>query len=329
MSFINSYDEIKAQVEERISNIDELSDTDAALVAASAQLLNGRNQPIGNMPILLEYLQDKQDLVADTTTIKEIALLLGASMGSKNVVWKMQEFLANGTFTVPNNIAGGVVYITGCGGGGSGRTSARNAGNGGLSTGGAGGFYVVKSPVEVIAGEAVTVTVGAGGASIVTPPNTSGSDGNPGGDSIFKTLTIKGGGGGVNTGTSGASAICPAGGFLPGYFGYVADPAAAAIFAGSYVHGDTSGLGACGKPSYVNASGRISAETGGAAGFFGSGTNSVSVSAANATATNALPNTGAGGGAAGIIYPTATRDKTATSGAGGSGRIIVEWQEFA
>jgi len=327
MSFINSYDEIKAQIEERIDNIDGLSATDAALVAASAQLLNGRNQPISNMPILLEYLQDKQDLVADTTTIKEIVLLLGASMGSKNVVWRTREFLANGTFTVPNNIAGGVVYITGCGGGGSGASSGYNSGNGGLTTGGAGGFYVEKYPVPVSAADSIPAIIGVGGLPAVNTG--AGTDlGNDGGDSVFGSLVIKGGEGGINSGTSNSGRVCPKGGFITSHYSVNPSVSSVLVSSGDYVHGSFSGFGSPGDAARTIASSRIAAPTGGGAGYFGSGGNAAVSSNNDVTASSALPNTGAGGGAAATIYPTSTPTKTVTSGAGGSGRIIVEWQEF-
>jgi hypothetical protein len=279
------------------------------------------------MPILLEYLQDKQDLVAGTTAIKEIVLLLGASMGSKNVVWKMQEFLANGTFTVPNNIAGGVVYITGCGGGGSGCTNGYNAGNGGLSTGGAGGFYVEKDPVPVSAAESIPVIIGVGGAAVVKT-NAGVTVGNAGGDTVFGSLVIKGGEGGINSGTSSGGRACPKGGFLTSHYSVNPSVSSVLVSSGDYVHGSFSRFGSPGDAARTIASTRIAAPTGGGAGYFGSGGDAAVSADANITASSALPNTGAGGGAAATIYPTSTPTKTVTSGAGGSGRIIVEWQEF-
>ena len=195
MSFINSYDEIKAQIEERIDNIDGLSATDAALVAAAAQLLNGRNQSIANMQALLTYLQNRQDGVDDDTTVKDIVLLLGASMGSKNVVWRMREFLIDGTFTVPNNIAGGVVYVTGSGGGASGGASGASSGTVNSESGNS-GCYIYRQPVNLNAGAAISVVVGAGGAAAVANIPTGGNAAaaaNPGQASVFGTLTIPGG----------------------------------------------------------------------------------------------------------------------------------------
>jgi hypothetical protein len=305
MSFINSYDEIKAQIEERIDNIGGLSATDAALVAAAAQLLNGRNQPISNMPILLEYLQDKQDLVADTTTIKEIVLLLGASMGSKNVVWRMREFLVNGTFTVPNNIAGGVVYVTGSGGGASGRAAGVSSGTVTTESGNS-GCYIYRQPVNVNAGAVISVVVGAGGAAAVANIPASGNASaaaNAGQSSVFGTLTIPGGDTNPRAGGGWRS-------------GYVINPPDEPLPENSIAY----------KAGVRSQSGNATA-LGSAAGAYGNGCDGATATGASVTATSAAANSGAAGGSASVINNTAG-SLTATSGAGGSGRIIVEWQEF-
>jgi hypothetical protein len=309
MSFINSYDEIKAQIEERIDNIDGLSDTDAALVAAAAQLLNGRNQPISNMPILLEYLQGKQDLVVDTTTIKEIVLLLGASMGSKNVVWRMREFLADGTFTVPNNIAGGVVYVTGSGGGGSGAAWITSINNTGVS-GACSGCYIDKMPVNVLAGSVIPVVIGAGGASVVVSAVSPSPVGNDGQHSAFGSLIIPGGSGG---GEYDAATNQPrAGGWVGGYV------SAAVVFQPE----NSVRYKASSRARQLGA-----VAMGSAAGAFGDAGVPVASSGASVTAGSAAANSGAGGGSA-IFFSASAPSVTVTSGAGGSGRIIVEWQEF-
>jgi hypothetical protein len=309
MSFINSYDEIKAQIEERIDNIDGLSATDAALVAAAAQLLNGRNQSIANMQELLTYLQNRQDGVDDDTTIKDIVLLLGASMGSKNVVWRMREFLIDGTFTVPNNIAGGVVYVSGSGGGGSGAARIFNATGGRDLSGASSGCYVSKRPVTASAGEPIAVTVGAGGASVsVTGAATAFSAGNDGLASSFGALVIPGGAGAA---ISASDFSNPRGGWIGGFLNGT-----------QFILAENSTAYRAGRRSF---SGSVSAE-GSAAGAFGDGQDSVSTTNANATASSAAANSGAGGGSAAVSFSSGTL--TATSGAGGSGRIIVEWQEF-
>jgi hypothetical protein len=287
-------------------------------VAAAAQLLNGRNQPISNMPILLEYLQDKQDLVADTTTIKEIVLLLGASMGSKNVVWKMQEFLADGTFTVPNNIAGGVVYVTGSGGGGSGgvqQWSPAQGASGSVLLGGAGAFWGVRMPVKVSALQAVSVTVGSGGAAVAINDFIASPELNNGEASSFGTLSFPGG-----------AASSSDGGFKP-------ERRVRTISGGgdtTLLEPDKTGLFKSGSTQSSTVSGtNFYRATGGACGLFGNGGNGVvsTTGSANLTAGSAPANSGAGGGAA-LRYTSGTTPVVVTSGAGGSGRIIVEWQEF-
>jgi hypothetical protein len=310
MSFINSYDEIKAQIEERIDNIDGLSATDAALVAAAAQLLNGRNQSIANMQALLTYLQNRQDGVDDDTTIKDIVLLLGASMGSKNVVWRMQEFLSDGTFTVPNNIAGGVVYVTGSGGGGSGGVWITNAQNNGIG-GACSGCYVEKRPVTVAANSSVSVVVGAGGAAVSANAITAAAiEGNAGNQSSFGALVIPGGSGGGEI--AGNSDKARQGGWIGGYM------------AGSAVYVPQNSI-------RYRAGQRVSALTafamGSAAGAFGNGAAGAASSGVAVTAASADANSGAGGGGA-VFYTSTAPSIVITSGAGGSGRIIVEWQEF-
>jgi hypothetical protein len=305
MSFINNYDEIKAQIEERIDNIDGLSATDAALVAAAAQLLNGRNQPIANMQALLTYLQNRQDGVDDDTTIKDIVLLLGASMGSKNVVWRMQEFLSDGTFTVPNNIAGDVVYVTGSGGGASGSARVFNTSTAATSTSGNSGCYIYRQPVNVNAGAVISVAVGAGGAAatITAASGNNTAAANAGQASVFGTLTIPGG----DATTAGG------GGWRSGYS---VDPTIEPLPENSIAY----------KAGLRSQSGNATA-LGSAAGAYGNGCDGATATGANVTATSAAANSGAAGGSAAVINNTAG-SLTATSGAGGSGRIIVEWQEF-
>ena len=301
MSFINSYDEIKAQIEERIDNIDGLSATDAALVAAAAQLLNGRNQSIANMQALLTYLQNRQDGVDDDTTIKDIVLLLGASMGSKNVVWRMREFLVDGTFTVPNNIAGGVVYVTGCGGGSSGQAVINRPAATTTARGGFSGCFVERYQYSVQPLEPITITIGVGGlAQSVTGDGTTvvPSAVASGGNTVFGALVIAGG-------EQARGAYQSAGSSAPGSSSF--------RFLG--------GLGRQ-QAGFSNSS-----AGGSAAGYFGPAPDGQTFKDVSGSAPNAAPNTGAVGASVCIQNGLGT-PLTATSGAGGSGRIIVEWQEF-
>ena len=135
--------------------------------------------------------------------------------------YKIHTFTGPGTFTVScaGNSGGSnsVDYLV-VAGGASG--AAISAGGGG----GAGGFRYSNSTFPVVCapgaplasatGLPVTatsypITVGAGGAAITSPS----TNGNPGNNSIFSTITSAGGGGGASDGspTSGASATPGAG----------------------------------------------------------------------------------------------------------------------
>ena len=121
---------------------------------------------------------------------------------------KIHTFTGPGTFTVctaalsaTNNV---VSYMVIAGGGGSGAEE-------GAGGGGAGGYREVESPVTpytaspldgypsapnriTVSATAYPITVGAGGAGgVLTPSKTQGT---PGADSVFSTITSGGGGGG-------------------------------------------------------------------------------------------------------------------------------------
>lgn len=312
MSFID-YSNIIGYVEDKINIINTLSVNEAALVAAMANLLAGRNNPPSNMLALETYLQGKENLVTDADLVKDVTLLLGASLPSKNTVWKMREFLTNDNFTVPLNIAGGVVYVTGCGGGGSGAAWITNITNTGVS-GACSGCYVSKRPVQVVAGDVVPVTIGAGGVPVVASAITSTQiDGVAGGNSSFGSLVIPGGTGGTDALGGGLATSKPMkGGWVGGY--QTGNTVFLAQNSISYQAGQRS-------------SGSSIFALGSAGGAFGNATDSVASSGSSVTAANAAANTGAGGGGA-VFFTASAPSITVTSGAGGSGRIIVEWQEF-
>ena len=105
-----------------------------------------------------------------------------------------QSFTSSGTFSVPSGITSVNVLVVAGGGGGAG-------GGYGGGGGGAGGL-IYRPAFTVTPGGTVSVTVGCGGASSPAP-NCSGPKGTPGQDSVFGTLTAKGGGGGGYFATSG------------------------------------------------------------------------------------------------------------------------------
>ena len=102
-----------------------------------------------------------------------------------------QSFTSSGTFSVPSGVTAVDVLVVAGGASGGG---APQAGGGG----GAGGL-IYRPGFTVTPGGTVSVTVGAGGASAVAnDPSqpTAARKGQSGQDSVFGTLTAKGGGGG-------------------------------------------------------------------------------------------------------------------------------------
>jgi len=110
-----------------------------------------------------------------------------------------ESFTSSGTFSVPSGVSAVDVLVVAGGGAGG-----REAGGGG----GAGGL-IYRPGFTVTPGGTVSVTVGNGGGGIGngSPPSQS-----PGADSVFGTLTAKGGGGGVDGGGDGQSGGSGAGG---------------------------------------------------------------------------------------------------------------------
>jgi hypothetical protein len=225
----------------------------------------------------------------------------------------MREFLVNGTFTVPNNIAGDVVYVTGSGGGGGGAAYITNQSGDGVS-GAFSGCYIEKMPVNVTAGASIPVIVGAGGLS-VSVSSVAVQVGNSGQNSSFGGLVIPGGSGGGRMNQNSAAVENLSGGWSGGYR---IELSSTTVFQPQ-------------NSIRYRASGRVrelgAVAMGSAAGAFGDAGAPVASSGASVTAGSAAANSGAGGGSA-IFFSASAPSVTVTSGAGGSGRIIVEWQEF-
>jgi hypothetical protein len=124
---------------------------------------------------------------------------------------RFQEFLTSGTFTPSQALldAGGVVTV-----------ELRGGGGGAGGSGGGGSSYLLRE-VTVINLNAITVTIGAGGAM-----NANGSN------SLFGALlTCQGGGNGSGTGAGGAA----------GSSGFVGNPAFS--YAGQNIRGSGGGFG--------------------------------------------------------------------------------------
>ena len=116
-------------------------------------------------------------------------------------------FSGSGTWTVPAGVTSVNYLVVGGGGGGGGGVTTGGGGGGG-------GGSVKTGTLTIPAGTtSLSYTVGAGGAKGIVTPNsptaipTDATDGTAGGDSIFATITAKGGGGGYRnfaTNSSGA-----------------------------------------------------------------------------------------------------------------------------
>lgn len=325
MSFIPSYSNIVSFVEQKISVINTLSKTDAALVAAMAQLLNGRNNPPSNMPDLLNYLQIEEAQVNSDSLVKEVTLLLGAAMGSKNTIWKRAEFTADDNFTVPDSIAGDSVFVTMWGGGGSGAVGYIVAGTINLFGASAGG-YVERYAYPVTAGDVITVTVGAGGAGVnrnaggITP-------GNDGSDSVFGSLVAKGGkkGNELLVTSLPKAAYDNCGLYLPD----VTLSTGAFTSTARIINAAGNKAGYIGGANARAVDGAITAYCGGgAAGPAGAGEDAKALVNSPGGSFDAAANSGAGTGSAAVIYLSGG-PKLVSSGNGGDGKVIVEWQEFA
>lgn len=199
---------------------------------------------------------------------------------------KSQVFTASGSFTVPAGVTSAVVTVVGGGGGGGGTAGGTGA------SGGSGAATSYKYLINLVPGNTISVTVGAGGAGGI-----GGAGGGNGGASqvssgtqLITAVTAPGGTGGLNgnhSGPSGANAGTGADIALPGGgggYGY----AASAALPGGY-GGGTAFAG----PSQAG-------QSSGGAGAAGSA------------------NTGTGGGGA-------SNATAANGGAGGSGIVIFEW----
>jgi len=102
----------------------------------------------------------------------------------------IESFTSSGTFSVPTGITSVDVLVVAGGAGGAGGTSYKGGG------GGAGGLIFIPN-FTVSPGGTVTVTVGCGGGA----GSGEGQPGQAGQDSVFGTLTAKGGGGGGGGGS--------------------------------------------------------------------------------------------------------------------------------
>lgn len=202
-------------------------------------------------------------------------------------------FTSNNTWVCPPGVE--LIRLTVVGGGGSG---AKTDNNGTYVGGGGGGGGISENTVSVTPGTSYTITIGNGGAS-VSGINTPG---NAGASSSFGSLltALGGKGGSLSAGGQAGSVLAGNGGVgNPGPFAYASN-------------GGNSGYAAGGAGA---SNGTLTVGGGGAS--YGAGSNGVYSGSAPSAGTN----TGGGGGACDAF------SNLLTSGAGGSGVVVVEWVE--
>lgn len=216
-------------------------------------------------------------------------------VGGSNTILKRQIITNSGTWSKPSGMLGTIVWVTMIGGGGSGNVNA-TATN---LMGGDGGQYIVNYAVDIGASSSVSVTIGAGGNTIVNPGVTT--DGNSGSPTSFGAfVTVQGGGGGF-------ADLLPTGGA-----GGRRNTSGASIYAQSV----PGVYGGCGGISNRNFSGGH----GGGGLVLNSTTIRGGDGAGGALAGVGGTGYGAGGG-------SSANALTASAGAGADGVLMVEWLE--
>ena len=266
-----------------------------------------------------------------------------------------QAFTSSGTFSVPSGVSSVDVLVVA--GGASG--GIHHAGGGGA------GGLIYRPGFSVTPGGTVSVTVGDGGGPEPSPGPTphGGTRGTDGQDSVFGTLTAKGGGGGGSSGPepasgraggSGGGASGPGG----GSGGSATQPTQSGD-SGNYGFGNTGGPGSTGGSGGAGGGGAgaqgapsgSSAGGGGVGKAYTIGDNTTSVFYAGGGGGGVYQNPtgpgagGQGGGGRGSATGpdgntnvvtaedgTANRggggggsDRSTPSGAGGKGIVIVRW----
>jgi len=224
-----------------------------------------------------------------------------------------QSFTSSGTFSVPSGVTAVNTLVVAGGGGG-----------GGFGGGGGAGGLIYRPLFPVTPGGTVTVTVGDGGAG-ANSDNSPGI-GSTGQDSVFGTLTAKGGGyGGGQSPKSGGAGGSGGGsgrdaGAQPGTIGPANQPTQPGD-SGTYGFGNPGGIGAA-------PGGSVGGGGGGGAGAVGaqgsapdtntssSGNGGIGKAYTIADGTTSVYYAGGGGGA----FQNAANSNVAAGGQGGGGR---------
>jgi hypothetical protein len=270
----------------------------------------------------------------------------GGNIVTTDGTYVYHTFTSSGSFTPSTALTVDYLVVAG-GGGGSGANGGSDAGNGGGGAGGlrstvtaTGGGGSLESALSLSSGKSYPGIVGAGGAGGVGGANAT--DGTNGFDSVFHTITSKGGSGGNDyggsataTGGSGGGAGAGAanrslGTANQGYDGNTSSGnsgggggGAGAI--GGTASGNTGGAGGAGVAVAISGSSITYAGGGGGGGKSTGGAGGSSIGGAggsgnNSGATGTIA-TGSGGGGGGGVLPSGTNP----GGNGGSGIVIIRY----
>jgi hypothetical protein len=235
------------------------------------------------------------------TTIRDFSItLLGPQITS---------FTSSGTFSVPSGITSVDVLVIAGGGGGGYAPPGCGTGAFYSGAGGAGGL-IYRPGFPVTPGGTVTVTVGCGG----TAGSSNGTPAPSGQDSVFGTLTAKGGGGGGGRTSNGTPGGSGGGGGAPGTRpgGSATQPTQPGD-SGTYGFGNAGGTGTC-SPSPVATQG-----TGGGGGGAGSAGGNGGTGKPGPYSTGAPHYAWGGPGGAGRAYTIADGTTPVYYAGGGSG----------
>lgn len=239
------------------------------------------------------------------TTLSPKATGGAISYDSVNNKW-VHAFYTSGTFTPTENLSG-VEYLVVAGGGAGGNSGS---GSGGGGAGGyrssvvgesSGGGASAESTLSLTSGTNYTVTIGAGGSAGGNQTN-----GSPGSDSVFGSITATGGGFGAADSTNGGN-----GGSGGGAGGVTARTGGSGTANQGYAGGNSLVGSSSNRPN-GGGGGAGSAGANGTTGVSGNGGNGVSSSITG----TAVIRAGGGGGGIGVAGTAAGNGGT---GGGGQG----------
>jgi hypothetical protein len=136
------------------------------------------------------------------TRVQHTITANGDVANTRTAGYTFESFTSSTSWTVPSGVTSVEYLVVGGGGGGGG--AHQGVGSGGSGGGGGSGGYRTGT-LSVTPSDSLTVTIGSGGTAGAA--NTAGGTG---GDSVFDSITAKGGGGGGQRGAVGSNA--PSGG---------------------------------------------------------------------------------------------------------------------